>query len=169
MKRHAKAVIIQRITDERMLTSITWISLPNLPQRPSPDTGAPTTARRRAALLGRDDCLSQSLSHGACEPLWGVRAESPTSCATAPIRFPQCLTLTSSPVVLWPKTEGIVARSQQATLWFLKRPHQGYHIDYCFVPTTWVSRSLSVRVGHHKEWLKHSDRAPLLVSVPDDE
>jgi exodeoxyribonuclease III len=60
-------------------------------------------------------------------------------------------------------------QEQQATLWFLKRPHQRYHIDYCFIPTTWVSRSLSVRVGHYKEWLKHSDHAPLLVSVPDDE
>ncbi len=58
---------------------------------------------------------------------------------------------------------------RQATLWFLKRPHQTYHIDYCFVPTTWVFRSLSVMVGYHEEWLRHSDHAPLLVSVPDDE
>jgi hypothetical protein len=56
-------------------------------------------------------------------------------------------------------------QERQATLWFLKRPHQQYHIDYCFIPTTWVSRSLSVRVGHHKEWLRHSDHAPLLVTV----
>jgi len=58
---------------------------------------------------------------------------------------------------------------RQATLWFLKRPHQTYHIDYCFVPTTWVFRSLSVMVGYHEEWLRHSDHAPLLVSVSDDE
>jgi len=62
-----------------------------------------------------------------------------------------------------------VGHERQATLWFLKRPHQTYHIDYCFIPTTWVSRSLSVMVGDHKEWLKHSDHAPLLISVADDE
>lgn len=59
-------------------------------------------------------------------------------------------------------------QERQATLWFLKRPHQRYHIDYCFVPTTWISPSLSVTVGHHVEWLRHSDHAPLLISVPDD-
>lgn len=60
-------------------------------------------------------------------------------------------------------------QERQGTLWFLKRPYQQYHIDYCFVPTTWVSSSLSVIVGQHNEWLTHSDHAPLLVSLPDDE
>ena len=57
---------------------------------------------------------------------------------------------------------------RQATLWFLKRPHQTYHIDYCFIPTAWVYQSLSVTVGNHEEWLRHSDHAPLLVSVGDN-
>jgi endonuclease/exonuclease/phosphatase family metal-dependent hydrolase len=61
------------------------------------------------------------------------------------------------------------AQERQSTLWFLKRPHQGYHIDYCFMPQTWFSRSVSVWVGQHKEWLTHSDHAPLVVSIGDNE
>ena len=57
------------------------------------------------------------------------------------------------------------AQERQSTLWFLKRPHQGYHIDYCFMPQTWFSRSVSVWVGQHEEWLAHSDHAPLLVTI----
>jgi endonuclease/exonuclease/phosphatase family metal-dependent hydrolase len=59
-------------------------------------------------------------------------------------------------------------QEQQATLWFLKRPHQRYHIDYCFLPKRWISQSSSVWVGPHEEWLRYSDHAPLLISVPDD-
>ncbi len=59
-------------------------------------------------------------------------------------------------------------QERHATLWFLKRWRQPYHIDYCFIPTTWVAPSLSVIVGHHKEWLKHSDHAPLLVTIDDN-
>ena len=61
------------------------------------------------------------------------------------------------------------AQERHSTLWFLKRPYQSYHIDYCFVPATWFARSVSVWVGPHEEWLAHSDHAPLLVSVTDDE
>ncbi len=60
------------------------------------------------------------------------------------------------------------AQERRATLWFLKRPQQGYHIDYCFVPRAWLSSSATVWVGQHPEWLQHSDHAPLVVSVPDE-
>jgi exodeoxyribonuclease-3 len=57
------------------------------------------------------------------------------------------------------------AQERHPTLWFLKRPMQGYHIDYCFMPQTWFSRSVSVWVGQHEEWLAHSDHAPLMITV----
>jgi endonuclease/exonuclease/phosphatase family metal-dependent hydrolase len=60
------------------------------------------------------------------------------------------------------------AQERHSTLWFLKRPMQGYHIDYCFMPQTWFSRSVSVWVGQHREWLAHSDHAPLMVTVNDN-
>ena len=59
------------------------------------------------------------------------------------------------------------AQERHSTLWFLKRPQQGYHIDYCFVPKRWLSRSVSVWVGQHGDWLTHSDHAPLVVSIND--
>ena len=57
------------------------------------------------------------------------------------------------------------AQERHPTLWFLKRPHQGYHIDYCFLPQSWLSSPVSVWVGQASQWLAHSDHAPLLISV----
>ena len=56
------------------------------------------------------------------------------------------------------------ARERQPTLWFLKRPHQGYHIDYCFMPQAWFSRPVSVWVGQAERWLAYSDHAPLVIT-----
>ncbi len=57
------------------------------------------------------------------------------------------------------------AQERHPTLWFLKRPHQGYHIDYCFLPRSWLSRPVSVWVGQAGQWLAHSDHAPLVASA----
>ena len=62
-------------------------------------------------------------------------------------------------------TKESFAQERQPTLWFLKRPHQGYHIDYCFVPRSWLSSTATVWIGQHGEWLVHSDHAPLLVTI----
>ena len=59
------------------------------------------------------------------------------------------------------------AQERHSTLWFLKRPRQGYHIDYCFAPKTWLSHPASVWVGRHEDWLAHSDHAPLLIAIND--
>jgi exodeoxyribonuclease-3 len=56
-------------------------------------------------------------------------------------------------------------RERRPTLWFLKRPRQGYHIDYCFLPHAWLGRSASIWVGQAKQWLAHSDHAPLVISI----
>jgi endonuclease/exonuclease/phosphatase family metal-dependent hydrolase len=65
-------------------------------------------------------------------------------------------------------TKESFAQERQPTLWFLKRPHQGYHIDYCFVPQSWLSSPVTVWIGQHREWLVHSDHAPLVLSVNDN-
>ena len=57
------------------------------------------------------------------------------------------------------------AQERHPTLWFLKRPHQGYHIDYCFLPQAWLSSPVAVWVGQAGQWLAHSDHAPLIVSA----
>ena len=43
-----------------------------------------------------------------------------------------------------------------------KRP---YHIDYCFLPTTWMGRVRDVTVGDHGAWARKSDHMPLTVDV----
>lgn len=49
-------------------------------------------------------------------------------------------------------------------LWNERRP---YHIDYCFVPRSWVSRIQLVEVGSYDAWKQHSDHRPLLVEISD--
>ena len=49
------------------------------------------------------------------------------------------------------------AQERHSTLWFLKRPHQGYHIDYCFVPRSWLSPPATVWVGQVEQWLATVD------------
>jgi endonuclease/exonuclease/phosphatase family metal-dependent hydrolase len=61
------------------------------------------------------------------------------------------------------------AKERHPTLWFMKRPNQGYHIDYCFVPRSWFSSPVSVWVGQAGQWLAHSDHAPLVVSISEGE
>ena len=65
-------------------------------------------------------------------------------------------------------TREIFAKERRPTLWFLKRPHQSYHIDYCFLSRAWFFRPVSVWVGLHTQWLAHSDHAPLVISVNDN-
>jgi len=62
-----------------------------------------------------------------------------------------------------------LGQERHATFWFLKRLLQTYHIAYCFVPKPWLSRAPSVWVGQLTEWLRYSDHARLLVSVPDND
>jgi hypothetical protein len=40
-----------------------------------------------------------------------------------------------------------------------------YHIDYCFLPASWVRRIASVTVGVPAEWAKSSDHMPLIVDI----
>jgi exodeoxyribonuclease-3 len=42
-----------------------------------------------------------------------------------------------------------------------------YHIDYCFIPTTWAERITSVRLGTYADWVGSglSDHVPLVVDL----
>jgi exonuclease III len=42
-----------------------------------------------------------------------------------------------------------------------------YHIDYCFLPKSWVARVRSVDVGSYAAWRRASDHRPLLVELAD--
>lgn len=51
------------------------------------------------------------------------------------------------------------------TLHLLKKRERPYHIDYCFVPESWVERTKAVDVGSYEEWIRHSDHCPLVVDI----
>jgi exodeoxyribonuclease III len=43
--------------------------------------------------------------------------------------------------------------------------HQPFHIDYCFVPKTWVKRIQNVSFGGYFQWTSLSDHVPLIVDL----
>jgi endonuclease/exonuclease/phosphatase family metal-dependent hydrolase len=40
-----------------------------------------------------------------------------------------------------------------------------FHIDYCFVPQSWLRRLKRVTVGRHNEWADLSDHVPLIIEI----
>ncbi|MCC7053186.1 MAG: endonuclease/exonuclease/phosphatase family protein [Gemmatimonadaceae bacterium] len=38
-----------------------------------------------------------------------------------------------------------------------------YHLDYCFAPSSWLSRLSAVTIGAHERWMRHSDHRPLIM------
>ncbi len=59
----------------------------------------------------------------------------------------------------------IQGRETRPTYYFQWKEQRPYHIDYCFVPETWVKNLRRVEVGAYDEWKLHSDHRPLLVEV----
>jgi exodeoxyribonuclease-3 len=51
------------------------------------------------------------------------------------------------------------------TLLFQKKPEKGYHIDYVYLPRTWLPRIRTVDVGSPAEWLSQNDHVPLVVDI----
>lgn len=52
---------------------------------------------------------------------------------------------------------------RQETFYLHRSPHKGYHLDYCFVPKSWLPRLQTVTVGPFDPWCGHSDHTPLVV------
>ena len=64
-----------------------------------------------------------------------------------------------------------VSQGQEAdpTYWRDRTPNgQRFHIDYCFVPKSWMSDRLEVLTGEFDPWVANhlSDHAPLVVTIP---
>ncbi|MDP9140787.1 MAG: hypothetical protein M3O62_08365 [Pseudomonadota bacterium] len=62
------------------------------------------------------------------------------------------------------EAHGAETRPTCYLLWKENRP---YHIDYCFVPNTWLSRLQTVEVGSYESWKSVSDHRPLVVDFLD--
>jgi len=56
----------------------------------------------------------------------------------------------------------------QPTCYLLWKQARPYHIDYCFIPQSWMPRLRLVHVGSYEDWKQHSDHRPLLVELSDD-
>jgi exodeoxyribonuclease-3 len=57
----------------------------------------------------------------------------------------------------------------EPTIFWRNRKIDGprYHIDYCFVPESWINEDLAVDVGHFQDWvgIGLSDHVPMVVDV----
>lgn len=51
------------------------------------------------------------------------------------------------------------------TLYWQWKMNQPFHIDYCFVPSSWLPRVQSVEIGGYDEWADESDHRTLLVDI----
>ena len=46
-----------------------------------------------------------------------------------------------------------------------RKPEEGQHLDYCFLPQGWCPHITGVTVGTHEEWGDLSDHVPLIVDL----
>lgn len=53
---------------------------------------------------------------------------------------------------------------QHPTLFLLKKENRPYHIDYCFVPNSMLSRQTTITIGEYSEWIRLSDHMPIIVA-----
>ena len=64
------------------------------------------------------------------------------------------------------RSRGVLHGEEREHTFYLQRKQEKhYHIDYCFVPVTWLESLKHVDVGSHAAWCKASDHTPLLVEL----
>jgi len=56
-------------------------------------------------------------------------------------------------------------KEKQPTHFHQGRRDRPFHLDYCFVPTSWTDRIERVVVGTHRQWHSWSDHRPVVVEV----
>jgi len=49
-------------------------------------------------------------------------------------------------------------------LFMYRHKDKSYHIDYCFASADLIKKLISVEVGEHSNWSKHSDHTPLIIT-----
>jgi endonuclease/exonuclease/phosphatase family metal-dependent hydrolase len=57
----------------------------------------------------------------------------------------------------------VAGQETRPTYFFHWKETRPFHIDYCFIPESWVANVRRVEVGSYEEWKNHSDHRPLLV------
>lgn len=56
-------------------------------------------------------------------------------------------------------------KESRPTYYFLWKQHKPFHLDYCFIPTAWLSGLRKVEVGAYQPWKSHSDHRPVVVEI----
>lgn len=51
------------------------------------------------------------------------------------------------------------------TFFLHKNSNKGYHIDYCFIPTSFLDKVSSFNIGNFDDWKISSDHVPLLLEL----
>ena len=51
-----------------------------------------------------------------------------------------------------------------STFFMNRQQHRSFHLDYCFVPESWVVRIADVKVGSFDDW-PDSDHRPLAIDL----
>jgi len=55
-------------------------------------------------------------------------------------------------------------KEKHNTLFMYRHKDKPYHLDYCFASKDLIEKLSNVEIGEHKEWCKHSDHTPLIVT-----
>lgn len=54
---------------------------------------------------------------------------------------------------------------EQPTLYWQWKQEQPFHVDYCFIPESWLPLVRSVEVGTFADWEGASDHRPLIIDI----
>ena len=52
----------------------------------------------------------------------------------------------------------------QPTFYFYKKKEKPYHLDYCFMSESLMSKKTKIEIGKFEDWIKFSDHVPLIVN-----
>jgi endonuclease/exonuclease/phosphatase family metal-dependent hydrolase len=81
---------------------------------------------------------------------------------TALVKLMESLGLASAYHSFYSEEHG---QETRPTLYYRWNQTTSFHIDYCFLPVTWLERVTGVEVSGNEKWRALSDHRPLLVGV----
>ena len=59
-------------------------------------------------------------------------------------------------------------QERQKNYFHHRSAYNGWHLDYCFIPTAWLPRLQAVTVGPFTPWCEYSDHTPLIVDFAEE-
>jgi hypothetical protein len=56
-------------------------------------------------------------------------------------------------------------RPEPPTYFHRRKEAEPFHLDYCFIPKSWVPQLKSVEIGNYVDWATQSDHRPVVIDV----